>query len=160
MTGNDIKSPHQDAAIEWAAEARIAKAGIRVSNERVRALGLLMKFDDRAWTVHELARLSAREEVEPPAMTRLYRSLHLLEEKGIVKREVHRTPGHPSFAFRLARPTCSLLLQCRVCNRLVATQSAELRAQVERTGLETGLAVSAREVQVLVTCRECGEREP
>jgi DNA-binding HxlR family transcriptional regulator len=45
-------------------------------------------------------------------MTRLCRTLHILEDKGIVEREVHRTPGRPSFAFRLATSRCITHRDC------------------------------------------------
>lgn len=151
----NLKGLPGEAQQEEDAAARLAQVGVRASTERIRVLSLLMKYSDRAWTVHELCRLSNDEEVDPAFVTRLYRTLGLLEKTGVVKREVHEARGRLSFSYRFAGKKSAIRLQCRSCSRLVAADNTQLRAQIERAGIETGLPIASTEVLVLVTCSRC-----
>lgn len=76
-----------DAAIESVARAHLAQAGIRVSADRIRALSLLMKFKDRARTAIELIQLGNEPGPAPANLTRVYKTLRMLGDKGLVEKE-------------------------------------------------------------------------
>lgn len=155
MTQADPTNKEEDEELRATATARLEDAGIGVTAERVRVLGLLIRFNDRAWTAQELAQSGLGAASDPAAITRLYRTLHLLEQRGVVTREIEASSGRPSLGYRLAGAKSPLRFRCRSCNRLVETNDERLREQLESAGALQGLPISEGETLVLVTCSRC-----
>lgn len=141
---------------------RLEEADIRVNAERLQILGRLMSNAGQACTAQELYPRGV-EESNAAAVSRVYRTLHLLEKKKVIERRVRQVRGRPVFSYVYGAQSAPsrIRFQCRSCGASVIAEDVELREQVAKVGADQGLPVASKEdIVVWIACNRCSAGAP
>lgn len=154
---------HREATLDDAAiQRRLEDTDIRVNPERLQILGRLMSQTGQACTAQELYPRGV-EESNAAAVSRVYRTLHLLEKKRVIERRVRQVRGRPVFTYIYGEESASsrIRFQCRSCGASVVADDIQLREQVAKVGADQGLPVASKEdIVVWIACNRCSAGTP
>ena len=131
-------------------DARLAKAGLRATRQRLLVLETLAAEPHDATAQEIYARL--RQSREPVGLATVYRTLSLLSERGVVDEFAHR-PGET--CYRLCGEGHHHHLVCARCHGVAELQGCEVDDWLSTAAREHGFAPTGHTLEVTGLCAEC-----
>ena len=128
----------------------LTRYGLRPTRQRRAVLQALAAEPNDATAQEIHARLSAGG--ESIGLATVYRTLALLNERGVVDALAHR-PGE--LCYRLCGEGHHHHLVCGECHRVVELDDCDLEDWLERLALEHEFAISGHTVEVTGICADC-----
>jgi Fur family transcriptional regulator, ferric uptake regulator len=132
-------------------EALLTKRDIRPTRQRLGVLGELAREPNDA-TATEIWRRMRRRKRQTIGLATVYRTLALLNERGVVDSLSHH-PGER--CFRLCGDAHHHHLVCEKCHRVVELDECDLGSWVDEAAGRHGFTASGHQVEITGLCVEC-----
>ena len=138
------------------AEAHAARAGLRMTPVRRRALEILLEAHRALGAYEVLDRLAAEGFGRQPPVA--YRALDFLVANGLAHR-IQRLNAYVA-CLHPARAHAPVFLICQSCNAVAEAPGARVRAALEAGAAEVGFVVDRANVEAVGLCPTCRAAPP
>ena len=132
---------------------RLDAAGVDPGRNRLAVLGQLAREPNDA-TAQEIHR-RLREDGERIGLATVYRTLHLLEETGVVDALPHSSRGT---CYRLCTEGHHHHLVCERCHRVIELTECPAEEWIEKEAARAGFVVTGHDLEVAGLCARCRRR--
>ena len=131
-------------------DARLARAGVRETRQRLLVLDTLASEPHDATAQEIYTRLRGRG--EPVGLATVYRTLSLLSENGVVDEFSHR-PGE--MCYRVCGEGHHHHLVCERCHGIAELEDCEVDAWLSKAARKHGFEPTSHTLEVVGLCAAC-----